>query len=41
MAHHLPRGSLHVGPRETLCRFSSDCRWAGFGWNFRAISGFL
>lgn len=41
MARLLPLGSLRIGFREALGRFSSGYGWTGFCCNFRAISGFL
>lgn len=37
----LPLGSMHIGFREALGRFSSGYDWTGFRCIFGAISGFL
>jgi hypothetical protein len=41
MARFLPLGSLHIGFREALGRFSSGYGWTGFCCNFRVTSGLL
>jgi hypothetical protein len=41
MARLLPLGSLHIGFREALGRFSGGYGWTSLSCAFRAISGFL